>query len=110
MKKKHEYIGRTQIFYSMLELLSDYKIHSAFEISNKLEIGLRSVNRYIDAIEECGYEIEHIMGRSGGVKLVENNAAKFSVLTKVQKNKLIELLKKDNSPESNEILTILNLI
>jgi len=105
-----KYKGRTQIFYAMLELLSDYKTHHAQEICEKLEIGLRSVSRYIDAIEECGYEIEHILGRGGGIRLIENNAAKFSVLTNAQKSKLIDVLTKDNSAESKELLTILNLI
>lgn len=110
MKTEKNYNGRTQIFYSMLDLLSDYKIHNAKEISERLEIGLRSVNRYIDALEQNGYQIDHIIGRGGGVILQENNAAKFSVLTNSQKQKLISLLKSDQSTESREILTILNLI
>ncbi len=104
------YKGRTQIFYSMLELLSDYKTHNAIEISERLEIGLRSVSRYIDAIEACGYELEHIFGRGGGIRLIESNAAKFSILTHAQRNKLVDLLSKDNTAESKELLTILNLI
>ncbi len=110
MKSTKKYSGRTQIFYSMLDLLSDYKIHNALEISERLEIGLRSVSRYIEAIEATGYQIEHILGRGGGVVLVKSNAAKFSILTESQKRKLIEVLNKDETNESREILTILNLV
>lgn len=57
----------------ILKLLSDRKIHSIEEISEKLEICKSTVKRKISCLRDTGVQIKTIRGKNGGYILSEKN-------------------------------------
>ena len=55
----------------ILKFLSDGKIHSIKEISDKFEICKSTVKRKISCLRDVGVQIETIRGKNGGYILSE---------------------------------------
>ncbi|HEY0738006.1 MAG TPA: YafY family protein [Herpetosiphonaceae bacterium] len=54
---------------TILELLQTYPVLSGAELSRRLEVGARSVRRYILMLQDMGIPIEAIRGAGGGYQL-----------------------------------------
>lgn len=54
---------------TILELLQTYPVLSSAELSRRLEVGARSVRRYILMLQDMGIPIEAIRGPGGGYQL-----------------------------------------
>lgn len=97
------------IMFLIADIIKNGNSKTAKELGDELEISPRSVLRYINELEVIGFPIDRVRGRNGGFVIKEKYSLNFSVLTKNQQLKLIELLEKDESIEAKQILTILNL-
>lgn len=77
---------------TMLNVLSARSIVSLQELSDLLEINIRSVQRLKDDLEYAGYHIETIMGPGGGYQLKDTTQIQSNAFTLDERRKLKQAL------------------
>lgn len=77
---------------TMLNVLSARSVVSLQELSEILEINIRSVQRLKDDLEYSGYNIETVMGPGGGYKLINTSSIPSSALSMQERKKLKQAL------------------
>lgn len=76
----------------MLQLLSARSVVSLQELSDVLEVNVRTVQRLKEDLEYAGYTIETIMGPGGGYHLKSNTSLLATAFTMEEKRKLKQVL------------------
>lgn len=79
---------RADRLISILMLLQIYKKLTAFELSKKLEVSIRTIYRDIDSLSGMGIPITSDKGVNGGIRLLGNYK---TTLTGVNKNEILSL-------------------
>lgn len=77
---------------TMLNVLSARSVVSLQELSDILEINIRSVQRLKDDLEYSGYQIETVMGPGGGYQLKNNTQIQSNAFTLDERRKLKQAL------------------
>lgn len=77
---------------TMLNILSARSVVSLQELSDILEINIRSVQRLKDDLEYSGYQIETVMGPGGGYQLKNNTQIQSNAFTLDERRKLKQAL------------------
>lgn len=77
---------------TMLNILSARSVVSLQELSEVLEINVRSVQRLKDELEYSGYRIDTVMGPGGGYKLVSTSPIQSTAFTLQERKKLKQAL------------------
>lgn len=87
------------------ELLQHKKL-TAKQISEKYEISIRSVYRYVDALCSSGFPVITYVGKNGGISIEPSCIIKNNYFTKNEINYLLEL--SSNSNNINDEIKSLN--
>ncbi|MBQ3048227.1 MAG: HTH domain-containing protein [Clostridia bacterium] len=90
-------------FAILLELVSK-QFTTAKYISNKFEISIRSVYRYLNELESAGIPTYSIQGKNGGIGIEKNFVLNSIVLSDLEKQTLKEILQKNNSSACNLLI------
>lgn len=95
-------------FAILLELISK-EFTTAKYLSQKFEISVRSVYRYLSELESAGIPTYTIQGKNGGIGIEKNFVLNSLVLTETEKETLKNLLIKENSNTSIELIKKMQL-
>ena len=95
-------------FAILLELISK-EFTTAKYLSQKFEISVRSVYRYLSELESAGIPTYTIQGKNGGIGIEKNFVLNSIILTETEKETLKNLLIKENSNTSIELIKKMQL-
>lgn len=95
-------------FAILLELISK-EFTTAKHLSQKFEISTRSVYRYLSELESAGIPTYTIQGKNGGIGIEKNFVLNSLVLTENEKSTLKNLLIKENTNLSKELIDKMQL-
>jgi len=90
-------------FAILLELVSK-QFTTARNISQKFEISIRSVYRYLDELESAGIPTYTIPGKNGGIGIEKNFVLDSIILSEQEKQLLKHLLEKENTIYSSTLI------
>lgn len=76
--------------FRMLYYLLDKKQVTAYELSKKLEVSLRTIYRDLDVISQAGIPIYTTVGRSGGISIQEGYTLHHLLLSDEEKQLLLQ--------------------
>ncbi len=93
-----------QMMLNILFLLLSRKKVSAKYISDKYEISLRTVYRYIDELSLANVPIYNIRGRNGGYAISDNYKIPSNFLTEEESNKIISTLVEINKELGSNVI------
>lgn len=74
-----------------MDLLKSRKITARY-LSDKYEISLRSVYRYVDVLSSSGVPVFSERGRRGGITIADNYRLPATLLTKTEQSDILSAL------------------
>lgn len=91
----------------LVNLLKKQKL-TASQLSEKFEISVRTVYRYIEILESAGIPIICKKGKNGGIELIESYSMDANLFSEDEKDYLFDLLKNNTDTLSTKIKKKLN--
>jgi len=85
-------VQHTVIFGILVTILNNKKVTREY-LSQKFEISMRTVARYLNVLLDVGIPIESIIGRNGGISLRDDYALAKGFLTTQERERLIACVK-----------------
>lgn len=73
---------------------------TAFELAEKFEVSIRTIYRDIDALSDAGIPIYAERGRNGGIRLMNDFVLDKAVLSKKEKQEILDALQSLNAVQS----------
>ena len=83
-------MGKALLCIKMLELLNTGKIYKISELAELLDTNPRNIPEYKKELEDCGYVINSVSGKYGGLILDKSNLLPTIKLTNEEKDALNE--------------------
>ena len=92
----------------LLELVKKQKVTAKY-LSQKFEISVRSVYRYLNELESAGIPTFTLVGKNGGIGIEKNFVLDTILLSENEKDLLKSCLENVNTPTSKSLITKLGL-
>lgn len=73
---------------------------TAFELAEKFEVSIRTIYRDIDALSEAGIPVYAERGRNGGIRLMNDFVLDKAVLSKKEKQEILDALQSLNAVQN----------
>ena len=75
--------------FQILYILLEKKVVTASQLSNKLEVSIRTIYRDIDSLSACGIPIYALSGKNGGISLMSNYTFDKFMLSDKEQNMIL---------------------
>lgn len=95
------------VWYGVLEILSDYKVHTIQEMADKLEVSYITVQRHIADASLYKPIVTNRNGKDRGVKLLLTNAERKIMFTKQEIDYLKFSVRINGGLEQSAVIQIL---
>jgi len=92
--------------FKIINMLLETKNITARELSEKLEVSIRTIYRDIDALSSAGVPIYTTQGKGGGISLLDNYILDKSIISDTEQEYILGALK-NVSVDSNEVEDLL---